>query len=62
MLGRQKKGLGLKKDQICVPTLAFICTSSEIIRDRKTGDSLGYGFIEYEKEEDAEEAYLKVRS
>jgi RNA recognition motif-containing protein len=35
---------------------------SEIIRDRKTGDSLGYGFIEYEKEDDAEEAYLKVRA
>ena len=32
----------------------------EIIRDRRTGDSLGYGFVEFEKKESCVEAYLKM--
>lgn len=34
--------------------------SLEVIRDRKTGDSLQYAFIEFEKQEDCEKAYLKM--
>ncbi|CAF1167252.1 unnamed protein product [Adineta ricciae] len=34
--------------------------SCEIVRDKKTGDSLCYAFIEYETEEDAERAYFKM--
>ena len=34
--------------------------SCQIIRDRKTGESLKYAFIEYEKVEDCEKAYLKM--
>ncbi|KAG2226173.1 hypothetical protein INT45_003318, partial [Circinella minor] len=37
-------------------------SSCEIIRDRQTGDSLSYAFIEYENKEDAEEAYFKMQS
>ncbi|CAF4467101.1 unnamed protein product [Rotaria socialis] len=35
-------------------------TSCDIVRDKKTGDSLCYAFIEYENEEDAEQAYFKM--
>ncbi|KAI9333359.1 RNA binding protein [Zopfochytrium polystomum] len=34
--------------------------SCEIIRDKKTGDSLSYAFIEFSKKEEAEEAYFKM--
>jgi peptidyl-prolyl cis-trans isomerase-like 4 len=34
--------------------------SCEIIRDKKSGDSLCYAFIEYENEEDAEQAYFTM--
>jgi peptidyl-prolyl cis-trans isomerase-like 4 len=34
--------------------------SCEIVRDKKTGDSLCYAFIEYENEEDAEQAFFKM--
>uniref|UniRef100_A0A3P8WEB6 Peptidyl-prolyl cis-trans isomerase n=1 Tax=Cynoglossus semilaevis TaxID=244447 RepID=A0A3P8WEB6_CYNSE len=34
--------------------------SCEIIRDWKTGNSLCYAFIEFEKEEDCEKAYFKM--
>ncbi|XP_075452797.1 peptidyl-prolyl cis-trans isomerase-like 4 isoform X4 [Ascaphus truei] len=34
--------------------------SCEIIRDFKSGDSLCYAFIEFEKEEDCEKAYFKM--
>ncbi|KAI8149533.1 cyclophilin-like domain-containing protein [Fennellomyces sp. T-0311] len=37
-------------------------SSCEIIRDRQTGDSLSYAFIEYDNKEDAEEAYFKMQS
>ena len=36
--------------------------SCEIIRDKKTGDSLCYGFVEYESKESCEEAYLKMEN
>ncbi|KAL2081878.1 hypothetical protein ACEWY4_021696 [Coilia grayii] len=35
-------------------------SSCEIIRDWKTGESLCYAFIEFEKEEDCEKAYFKM--
>ena len=34
--------------------------SCEVIRDQKTGDSLQYAFIEFEKEEDCVSAYFKM--
>lgn len=34
--------------------------SCEIIRDKNTGDSLQYAFIEFEKKEDCERAYFKM--
>jgi peptidyl-prolyl cis-trans isomerase-like 4 len=34
--------------------------SCEVIRDKKTGDSLQYAFVEFDKREDAEEAYFKM--
>lgn len=34
--------------------------SCEVIRDRKTGDSLCYAFIDFEREEDCETAYFKM--
>jgi len=34
--------------------------SCEIVRDKKTGDSLCYAFIEYETEDQAEQAYFKM--
>ena len=36
--------------------------SCEVIRDRKTGDSLQYAFIEFEKKESAEQAYFKMEN
>ncbi|EMC98936.1 hypothetical protein BAUCODRAFT_65867 [Baudoinia panamericana UAMH 10762] len=35
--------------------------SCEVIRDRKTGDSLQYAFIEFAKKEDCERAYFKMQ-
>lgn len=34
--------------------------SCEIIRDKKTGDSLCYAFIEYSKQSECEAAYFKM--
>ena len=34
--------------------------SCEVIRDKKTGDSLNYAFIEYDQREEAERAYFKM--
>ncbi len=34
--------------------------SCEVIRDSKTGDSLCYAFIEFDREEDCETAYFKM--
>ncbi|KAI9228826.1 MAG: cyclophilin-like domain-containing protein [Piptocephalis tieghemiana] len=34
--------------------------SCEVIRDQKTQESLSYAFIEFEKQEEAEEAYFKM--
>lgn len=34
--------------------------SCEVIRDRRTGDSLQYAFIEFENQKDCEQAYLKM--
>lgn len=34
--------------------------SCEVIRDKKTGDSLNYAFIEFDQQEDAERAYSKM--
>lgn len=34
--------------------------SCEVIRDQKTGDSLQYAFIEFENEDDCEQAYFKM--
>lgn len=34
--------------------------SCDIVRDWKTGDSLQYAFIEYQKEESCVQAYLKM--
>ncbi|KAK9246466.1 hypothetical protein V1506DRAFT_535187 [Lipomyces tetrasporus] len=35
--------------------------SCEVIRDKKTGNSLQYAFIEYERKQDCENAYLKMQ-
>jgi RNA recognition motif-containing protein len=36
------------------------CFSCEVIRDRKTGDSLQYAFVEFEDAKSCEAAYFKV--
>ncbi|PIL37488.1 hypothetical protein GSI_01182 [Ganoderma sinense ZZ0214-1] len=36
--------------------------SCQVIRDKKTGDSLQYAFIEFDKREDAEQAYFKMQN
>ncbi|KAJ9122190.1 Peptidyl-prolyl cis-trans isomerase cyp6 [Naganishia onofrii] len=36
--------------------------SCEVIRDKKTGDSLQYAFIEFDKQQDAEMAYFKMQN
>ncbi|KAJ9105337.1 Peptidyl-prolyl cis-trans isomerase cyp6 [Naganishia friedmannii] len=36
--------------------------SCEVIRDKKTGDSLQYAFIEFDKQPDAEMAYFKMQN
>jgi peptidyl-prolyl cis-trans isomerase-like 4 len=33
-----------------------------VIKDYKTGESLQYAFIEYEKKESAEDAYVKMNN
>lgn len=35
--------------------------SCEVIREKRTGDSLQYAFVEYEKKEECERAYYKMR-
>ena len=35
--------------------------SCEVIRDKKTGDSLQYAFIEFENQKDCEQAYFKMQ-
>ncbi|CAG8453534.1 1006_t:CDS:2 [Paraglomus brasilianum] len=37
-------------------------SSCEVIRDKKTGDSLCYAFIEFENKEDCETAYFKMNN
>src|SRR5437588_11298671 len=34
--------------------------SCEVIRDKRTGDSLQYAFIEFENQKDCEQAYFKM--
>lgn len=36
-------------------------TGVDLIRDKKTGESLCYAFVNYEKKEEAENAYMKMR-
>lgn len=36
--------------------------SCEVIKDKKTGDSLQYAFIEFDKQESAEQAYFKMQN
>ncbi|PFH50166.1 hypothetical protein AMATHDRAFT_61656 [Amanita thiersii Skay4041] len=36
--------------------------SCQVIRDKKTGDSLQYAFVEFDKREDAEQAYFKMQN
>ncbi|EIN11050.1 cyclophilin-like protein [Punctularia strigosozonata HHB-11173 SS5] len=36
--------------------------SCQVIRDKKTGDSLQYAFIEFDKREQAEQAYFKMQN
>lgn len=36
--------------------------SCQVIRDKKTGDSLQYAFIEFDKRSDAEQAYFKMQN
>ncbi|KAI0692556.1 cyclophilin-like protein [Cytidiella melzeri] len=36
--------------------------SCQVIRDKKTGDSLQYAFIEFDKREDAEQGYFKMQN
>src|SRR4051812_39017426 len=35
--------------------------SCEVIRDKRTGDSLQYAFIEFEDQKDCEQAYFKMQ-
>ena len=35
--------------------------SCEVIRDKRTGDSLQYAFIEFENKQDCEQAYFKMQ-
>ncbi len=35
--------------------------SCEVIRDKRTGDSLQYAFIEFEQQKDCEQAYFKMQ-
>lgn len=35
--------------------------SCEVIRDKRTGESLQYAFIEFEERKDCEQAYLKMQ-
>jgi peptidyl-prolyl cis-trans isomerase-like 4 len=37
-------------------------TSCQIVRDKKTGTSMGYAFIEFENVKDCEEAYAKMEN
>lgn len=37
-----------------------LINSCEVIRDKKTGDSLCYAFIEFDRQEDCENAYFKM--
>jgi len=39
-----------------------VIMSCQVIRDKRTGDSLQYAFIEYDKMEDAEQAYFKMQN
>ncbi|KAG7447704.1 cyclophilin-like protein [Guyanagaster necrorhizus] len=36
--------------------------SCQVIRDKKTGDSLQYAFVEFDRREDAEQAYFKMQN
>src|SRR5438477_334476 len=36
--------------------------SCEVIRDKRTGDSLQYAFIEFEEQKDCEQAYFKMQN
>ncbi|KAK7466448.1 Peptidyl-prolyl cis-trans isomerase-like 4 [Stygiomarasmius scandens] len=36
--------------------------SCQVIRDKKTGDSLQYAFVEFDKRDDAEQAYFKMQN
>ncbi|KAK5276457.1 Peptidyl-prolyl cis-trans isomerase-like 4, partial [Cryomyces antarcticus] len=35
--------------------------SCEVIRDKRTGDSLQYAFVEFEEQKDCEQAYFKMQ-
>lgn len=36
--------------------------SCEVVKDKKTGDSLQYAFVEFDKKDDAERAYFKMQN
>jgi RNA recognition motif-containing protein len=42
--------------------LIIFANSCEIIRDKKTNDSLSYAFIEFAEKQQAEEAYFKMNN
>ncbi|KAF7295203.1 Peptidyl-prolyl cis-trans isomerase [Mycena indigotica] len=39
-----------------------VIMSCQVIRDKRTGDSLQYAFIEFDRREDAEQAYFKMQN
>uniref|UniRef100_A0A4W3HL14 Peptidyl-prolyl cis-trans isomerase n=1 Tax=Callorhinchus milii TaxID=7868 RepID=A0A4W3HL14_CALMI len=54
--------LEMVREAVVEPSVNVICLilACEIIRDGKTGESLCYAFIEFEKDEDCEKAYFKM--
>lgn len=41
-------------------TAAGVVSSAKVITDRETGQSKGFGFVEFEKDEDADNAIAKL--
>lgn len=60
-MSRQTKLTAIDEDLHLIFSRFGPILSCEVIRDKRTGDSLQYAFIEFENQKDCEQAYFKMQ-
>lgn len=61
VVSRQTKLTAIDEDLHLIFSRFGPILSCEVIRDKRTGDSLQYAFIEFENQKDCEQAYFKMQ-